>query len=40
MLVRIRIGHRLTLALAALLLTTVAVGAVGVTSLGNVNRRA
>jgi diguanylate cyclase (GGDEF)-like protein len=38
--VRMRIGHKLTLALAALLLTTVAVAAVGVTSLGNVNRRA
>jgi diguanylate cyclase (GGDEF)-like protein len=40
MLVRMRIGHKLTLALAALLLTTVAVAAVGITSLGDVNRRA
>ena len=40
MLVRIRIGHKLTLALAALLLTTVGVAAVGITSLGDVNRRA
>src|SRR5215217_8660497 len=40
MLMRIRIGHKLTLALAALLLTTVAVAAVGITSLGDVNRRA
>ena len=35
MLVRMRIGHKLTLALAALLLTTVAVAAVGITSLGD-----
>jgi diguanylate cyclase (GGDEF)-like protein len=40
MLVRLRIGHKLTLALAALLLTTVAVAAVGIFSLGDVNRRA
>ena len=40
MLVRLRIGHKLTLALAASLLTTVAVAAVGITSLGDVNRRA
>src|SRR5919107_1691198 len=40
MLMRIRIGHKLTLALAALLLTTVGVAAVGITSLGDVNRRA
>jgi diguanylate cyclase (GGDEF)-like protein len=40
MLVRLRIGHKLTLALAALLLTTVAVAAVGISSLGDVNRRA
>jgi methyl-accepting chemotaxis protein len=40
MLVRMRIGHKLTLALAALLLTTVAVAAVGITSLSDVNRRA
>jgi hypothetical protein len=40
MLVRMRIGHKLTLALAALLLTTVGVAAVGITSLGAVNRRA
>ena len=38
--VRMRISHKLTLALAALLLTTVAVAAVGITSLGDVNRRA
>ena len=38
--VRLRIGHKLTLALAALLLTTVAVAAVGISSLGDVNRRA
>jgi hypothetical protein len=38
--VRMRIGHKLTLALAALLLTTVAVAAVGITSLGDVNHRA
>jgi methyl-accepting chemotaxis protein len=40
MLVRMRIGHKLTLALAALLLTTVAVAVVGIASLGDVNRRA
>jgi len=40
MLVRLRIGHKLTLALAALLRTTVAVAAVGLISLGDVNRRA
>jgi GGDEF domain-containing protein len=40
MLVRLRIGHELTLALAALLLTTVAAAVVGITSLGDVNHRA
>jgi hypothetical protein len=40
MLVRLRIGHKLTLALAALLLTTVAVAVVGITSLSDVNHRA
>ena len=40
MLVRLRIGHKLTLALAALLLTTVGVAAVGITSLGDVNHQA
>jgi hypothetical protein len=38
--VQLRIGHKLTLALAALLLATVAVAAVGIASLGDVNRRA
>lgn len=40
MAVRLRIGHKLTLALAVLLLATVAVAAVGIASLGDVNRRA
>jgi hypothetical protein len=40
MLVRLRIGHKLTLALASLLLATVAVAAVGISSLGAVNQRA
>jgi diguanylate cyclase (GGDEF)-like protein len=39
MAVRLRIGHKLTLALAALLLGTVTVAVVGVSSLGAVNRR-
>jgi hypothetical protein len=38
--VRLRISHKLTLALAALLLATVAVAAVGISSLGDVDRRA
>jgi diguanylate cyclase (GGDEF)-like protein len=40
MAVRLRIGHKLTLALAALLLGTVTVAALGISSLGAVNRRA
>jgi diguanylate cyclase (GGDEF)-like protein len=40
MLMRLRIGHKLSLALATLLLTTVAVAAVGIASLREVNRRA
>jgi hypothetical protein len=38
--VRLRISHKLTLALAALLLATVAVAAVGISSLGDGDRRA
>lgn len=37
---RLRIGHKLTLALAVLLLTTVAVAVVGLSSVSDVNRRA
>jgi diguanylate cyclase (GGDEF)-like protein len=40
MAVRLRIGHKLTLALATLLLATVMVAVVGVSSLGAVDRRA
>jgi CHASE3 domain sensor protein len=40
MLMRLRIGHKLSLALATLLLTTVAVAAVGIASLRDVNRQA
>jgi hypothetical protein len=39
MLMRLRIGHKLSLALATLLLTTVAVAAVGIASLRQVNRQ-
>ena len=37
---RLRIGHKLTLALAVLLLTTVVVAVVGLSSVSNVNRGA
>jgi diguanylate cyclase (GGDEF)-like protein len=40
MALRLRIGHKLTLALATLLLATVMVAVVGVSSLGAVDRRA